>query len=154
MLCMPICGKESEMPIGVLQVINKLDGGTFDKEDEKLLQLMLKVAGPMLEFSSLRTNLKVKTVVKQVRRPTMALSKDNPLVSSLRNSKTPLLSSLSEDNNDSKSSPRLPSVGRSKTGSSPFGGPKLLKKKKLSKPPSFKPMSSSLSEFPMTSLAE
>lgn len=57
MLCMPIFGTD-KTTIGVLQVINKLDGSSFNAADTKLLAILLSVAGPVLETSALRASVK------------------------------------------------------------------------------------------------
>jgi len=68
MLCMPIFDHNKET-IGVLQVINKLDGSEFTDEDEKLLTIMLSIAGPVLEKSAVRKTLRSKKKVTSDKRP-------------------------------------------------------------------------------------
>ena len=43
-LCMPMTTRKGEL-IGVIQVLNKIDGGTFEESDEKLLEALCTQAG-------------------------------------------------------------------------------------------------------------
>lgn len=100
MLCVPIPGNDKTV-IGVMQVINKLDAEVFDDEDEKLLSIMLGIAGPLLEMSNLRTQLKTKTKrggdEKAIRRPKVATLSGSPLRKNRKMKSTPLgLGSLAE----------------------------------------------------------
>jgi len=53
MLCMPIFGEESKEKevLGVLQFLNKLDEDAFGPEDENILSVLLKIAGPIIKNS-------------------------------------------------------------------------------------------------------
>jgi len=52
MLCMPIFGEESKKEVlGVLQFLNKLDEDAFGPEDENILAVLLKIAGPIIKNS-------------------------------------------------------------------------------------------------------
>ena len=45
-LCMPCKGNNGEV-VGVIQLINKEDGGMFTAEDVELMQSFLMIAGPV-----------------------------------------------------------------------------------------------------------
>ena len=55
-LCVPITNRSGDR-IGVIQVINKADGGHFDKDDENLLMALASSAGIALENSFLMEEL-------------------------------------------------------------------------------------------------
>lgn len=62
-LCVPI--KCEEVVIGVIQLINKMDGsGIFTEEDEDMMQVFLSIAGPILASSHLYQQLQGKGKTK------------------------------------------------------------------------------------------
>jgi hypothetical protein len=70
-LCMPIFGfaegdsKEPEI-IGVFQAINKMDDTeVFNHEDESILEILLRIAGPVLQKSKFFDPKQKKAVDKQ-----------------------------------------------------------------------------------------
>ena len=59
-LCLPI--KNGDVVIGVLQLINKVEGaGIFDEEDEEIMVTFLNIAGPIIAQSTLYTQMQGKT---------------------------------------------------------------------------------------------
>lgn len=51
-LCMPILGQQRQV-IGVLQLINKSDGGQFSEQDAQIISTLLDIAGPIFSKFSL-----------------------------------------------------------------------------------------------------
>ena len=59
-LCMPI--KKGETVIGVIQLINKMDGtSVFSHDDESVMNIFLAIAGPILADSNLYLQIQGKS---------------------------------------------------------------------------------------------
>jgi cAMP and cAMP-inhibited cGMP 3',5'-cyclic phosphodiesterase 10 len=58
-LCMPI--KSNDQVIGVIQLINKVDGSNvFSPDDEDIMMIFLAIAGPILAVSNLYSQIQGK----------------------------------------------------------------------------------------------